>query len=265
VGIISGLGVIALSVHLVSEDVSIFVNGAGLLIVLGGTLSAALVTFSFRELKTLGRIGRSALRRPFDDTAELIVEIIQFVNETKSNRTAIQQNMDRVNNLFLREGLQLIVDRVSSDKIVSILVERMLVIKDEHAMSVRMLRTLGKYPPAFGMMGTVIGLVAVLQGLGGALGAGNLGPAMAVGLITTLYGLLASNLFFVPMADNLMLKSAIDLKKRKIVSQAVVMISQGEKAAAIQDSLNSMTKPSQRRDVLGLGGAELPQDGQKAT
>ncbi len=105
------------------------------------------------------------------------------------------------------------------------------------------------------MIGTVIGLVALLQGLGGTMGAANLGPAMAVGLITTLYGLVISNLFFVPMSENLALKSAVDMKKRKLVMQAIALISMGEQAPIIQESLNSMTKPEQRKDVLGINVA----------
>lgn len=135
------MGIIILSIFAISDDTGIFTDGRSLLIVVGGTASASLVTFSFKQLKTLGRVMKSVMRKPVDNTTDLIEEIVKFSNDTRGNRAQIQSEISRVKDPFFKEGLQLVVDRVGEDKIRLIMQDRMRVIREDHQLSISMLRT----------------------------------------------------------------------------------------------------------------------------
>jgi chemotaxis protein MotA len=103
-----------------------------------------------------------------------------------------------------------------------------------------------------GLLATVLSLVTLLEGLGGAkAGMSSLGPSMAVGLVGTLYGIVLSNLFFSPIAENLSIKSALDTKNRQIAMVGILLLQAQESALVVQESLNAMLDVGQRIDLLG--------------
>lgn len=253
IGLISGLVIAVGSIFFLSKDPSIFVDWIGLAIVIGGTASAATVTFSFKELKILIATAISVLRKPLDDSPELLTSIITLAQDCYGNNAALGNALPNIKYSFLREALELVVNQTDPARMQAILSDKIESSRKEAALRIKMLKTLGKYPPAFGMVGTVIGLIAVLQELGGSLQAKDLGPAMAVGLTTTLYGLLLSNQIIIPMSEKLELSSEIDLKKRELVCLAAEMFRNSEPPVLMQEALNALLPTTQRRDVLGLG------------
>ena len=252
VGLVLGFGIIIVSIFLITDDRMIFIDIAGASIVIGGTVASSLIMYTFEKLKELFKVSLTVLKKPIDDTQELAVEIMEFLKETSAQRRLMGDKLDSIKDPFFRESMEMIVEKVDADSMESLLNDRIAVIKLRHDSYINMLKTIGKIPPVFGMTGTVIGLVALLQGLGGDLGVKNLGPAMAVGLITTLYGLLLPNLTFIPMAENLAYKSKIDMRKRKLTLAAAVLVAEGESLLMIQESINSMLPVEIRMDVMGV-------------
>lgn len=253
-GLLLGFGIAIASVFHLANNKAIFLDPMGILIVVGCTFAAAFITFPAKKVIELSKIMILVLRKQTDEAPALVKEIIELARETGAERSALQSSLPRIHDPFFKEGVGLIVDRFDADRIEVILRDRIRVAHELHESHANMLKTLGKYPPAFGLVGTVIGLVALLEGMGGEGGAKNLGPAMAVGLVATLYGLIVANLVFVPMGENLAYKSTFDMRKRRIAMVAVMLLKANETPLVIQETLNSMLRIHERVDVLGVGG-----------
>lgn len=234
----------------------IFIDWGGALIVGGGTIAAAFITFSAREVFSIGRICVAVLRKNVDDAPALTKQVILIARETRGDPKAVEGVLSRVSEPFLRDALQLLVDRHDAYKIEQILKERIRAQQERDESTAGILRTLAKYPPALGIVGTVVGLIALLTKLGNGFEAENLGPAMAVGLVATFYGLALTNFVFTPMGENLSLKSVKDIRKRQIVLAGVMAMKNGESVLFVQESLNSYLAVSDRVDVLGVSGQQ---------
>lgn len=253
-GVLLGMVLLVASILHMTTKRAIFWDVAGIMIVFGGTLSAALITFSLKEVISIGKICWIVLLKNVDNAPALVTEIITLARETRGDVRALQGSLDKLSDPFLKDGVQLIIDRHDLYKIETILRDRIRVQQERDESTANILRTLAKYPPALGIVGTVIGLIALLQELGGSVSAENLGPAMAVGLVATLYGLVLTNFILTPMGENMALKSYKEIRKRQIILTAILALKSGESALYIQEALNSFLPPAQRVDVLGVSG-----------
>ncbi len=111
-------------------------------------------------------------------------------------------------------------------------------------------RTLSKFPPAFGLMGTTLGMIALLQGLGEDGAADKIGPSMAIALITTLYGLAVSNFILIPIAENLAKQAQEDLTMRLMIVEGIMLIQEGEPTKYIEESIKSYLLPSETKRTV---------------
>lgn len=263
-GILIALAIVIGSIIETTEKKSIFLDPVGILIVVGGTISAAIITFPFKDVLSILKISWAVFTKDVNDAPQLVQSIIELARDTRGDVRALQSSLDSIKDPFLKDAVGLIVDRHEVDKIEMILRDRIRAHQERNESNANMLRTLAKYPPALGIVGTVLGLIAMLQGLGGKLSQGNLGPAMAVGLVATFYGLILTNFVLTPMSENLALKSYKDIHKRMIVLQGVLLIKNAESPLVIQEALNSHLTVSNRVDVLGVNGGKSPEAGGRA-
>lgn len=248
----------------VSKVYSIFLDPVGAVLVVGGTLGVALLTFGPKQALSLLRTSIAVANQKTDDAPEVAKEIVQLAKDTHADVQALSERVGRVRNLFLRDGIQLICDKVEYQKIENIMRDRIKVKQETDESTANMLRTLAKYPPSFGIIGTVLGLISMMMELGKEGGADRLGPSMAVGLVATLYGLVFTNFVLQPLSENLALKSIQDLRKRQIALLGVLLLKTGERAAIVQEAVNSMLPVKQRVDVLGLERANAARQGRAA-
>ena len=257
VGVIFALLILVGSIFETLGGFGFFIKDiAGIMIVIGGTLAVALTTFSFKDVLSLGGIFVLVFRKHTDDSKMLVLEIVELARETRGEPRAIQEAMSNVKYSFLREGLALLVERFESSRIEGIMKDRIRAAQDHHDHKSNMLKTLGKYPPALGIVGTVLGIIALLQKLD-PKNKGNIGPAMAVGLVATFYGLVLTNFVLVPMGENLAIKAQIEIRKMQIAMVGVLLLRNGESAVFVQEVLNSYLPPNGRVDVFSVGsGAE---------
>lgn len=237
----------------VNKVYSIFLDPVGLALVLGGTLGVALLTFGPREALHLSRTTFRVLRQKLEEPSQLAREIIILARDTRCEVIELQNKLPQIKNPFLRDGIALVCDRIEEQKIEQILRDRIKVKQESDDSTANMLRTLAKYPPSFGIIGTVLGLIALMMQLGTAGGTEKMGPAMAVGLVATLYGLVLTNFVLQPMSENLSLRSHKDIRKRQMAMVGVLLIKQNERPVVIQEAINSLLPVAQRVDELGLG------------
>lgn len=252
--LIGFLLVIGSAVH-VNKDTSIFMDPIGIALVIGGTCVVACITFTPKKAWRLAKTCIAVMRQKTDDAPIVAREIIAVVRDTRCEIPALQSRIDSVKNPFLRDGISLVCDRLDAPDIESILRDRIRIKQENDESTANMLRTLAKYPPSLGIIGTVLGLIAMMMQLGTDGSTDKLGPAMALGLVATFYGLVFTNFFLQPLSENLATKSVEDIRKRQIALLGIMMIKANKQPIVVQEAVNSLLPVAERIDELGIGGA----------
>ena len=232
-----------------------YVDFPSLLIVFGGTLAGVLASFPIARFFRLGSIIARVYRQVPEEMVQTLILIIDIAKISRKNPLAIEDALPAIENKYLRDGLQLVVDRVERDLILDIMdseLRHQTRRRQEEADLIRQFATLA---PSFGLIGTLIGLVALLQNLNDPSA---IGPAMSVSIITTLYGTLAANIFFVPWAKKLEIRNAEEQVVMEMVRDGVLYIERGQRPDFIeQDLLNFL--PSDLRDFYEAIKVEIAQ------
>ena len=250
IGLLIAFGIVLGPIFLVTENHLIFLSMEGLFIVIGGTFSAAFLTFPFNRLLELIQVIWKVFQTPLDTTQDTVREIVYLARETRGDKSLISQSLDGVKQVYLKDGLTLLIEKMEWVYTKSILQERMNREIDLLERQAMMLKTLGKYPPAFGLLATVIALVALLENMGKG-GESSLGTSMAVGLVGTMYGIILSNFIFSPMGENILLKAEVQERNSRIVLRGLELLKDAVSPRIIQETLNSMLDPKFRQDLLG--------------
>ena len=230
----------------------ILFNFIGLLVVVGGTFSAGVMTYGLREILTLAKISLKVFIKPVELNEKIIADIIRISAFLEKNPEAITSFHGHDIHPFLKDGLRLIENGFSEEQIEEIMNNDVEKRYQRQMGEVELLKTIAKYPPAFGMIGTVIGLIGLLTTLNSEeQGVNNMiGPSMAIALLTTLYGLVFSNYFFVPLSDNLLHRLYHDINLRKMIVEGVVLIQKKSDPIFIREYLIVNIKPEKRNQII---------------
>jgi len=215
-------------------------DAPSLVIVIGGTLIAAIgsnpldVTFP-GLFKSIGKVFKSK-SVPLIETLVIIVDVAKVA---RKNVLAIEDSLPSIENEFLRNGLRLVVDRVDRELITEIMMSEMKYADKKKSSDMMVIKGMTSYAPAFGMIGTLIGLIMMLADLSDP---NSIGPNMSVALITTLYGALMSNGIFMPWATALDSARKSELVLYEMVRDGILFIEKNERAEFIeQDLMNYLT------------------------
>lgn len=239
VGIISGVALIILSVLLSAEEPGVFLNLPGLLIVIGGTIAATFISYPMKELRQLYRSFRLIWRHqefPVDKEIEEIVRVSILLGHGRLQ--AIEEALTRVNNPFLRTGIQLVIDRTPPADIDALLKWRIFKLRRQEWGEAQVFRSMAAFAPAFGMAGTLLGLVNMLQAMDGA-DFKVVGVNLGIALTTTLYGIILANLLFKPVAIKLERRTEQRVMLMYMVLEGISMLGQKRNPSFIRETLNS--------------------------
>lgn len=249
IGLILSAAVLFAGLRLSSSDLKIFFDGPSLFIVLGGTFAAASVAFQLNKLGSLFKIFFSNfLKGKMVDTASVIKDIMKICEAYRSGE-ALESLVSKAEDPFLKEAMEMIGDGVlEKDKIIDILRQRADQMSLIRTVDVKKIKSLGKFPPAFGMMGTTIGMIVLLANLGGADAMKSIGPAMGVCLITTLYGVIIANLVVIPIGENVEEITRQMEVKDEIILEGVKHILKKSNPILVAEELNSFLVPEERLD-----------------
>jgi chemotaxis protein MotA len=234
----------------------IYLDLISISIVLGGTISASIITFGVSDLVQIFKVVIKVFFKPIESPLVSINQLITISSELNRNPAAINSLInDKKLHPFVIDGLKLIQNDFERAQIKTIMEASLNERKNHHQHQVEILKTLAKYPPAFGMIGTVIGLVAILQGLGSTAGVDTIGPNMAVALITTLYGLFIANYCFIPLSDNLLHRLEYMMRERKMIIKGILLIKEKEDPIFIQEMLGAHLLPVERAKIQNVSFA----------
>ncbi len=246
IGLISGAVLLSITVIQSSDSPGIFVSVPSVIVVLGGTTAALFVSFPLWRLKVVVAVLRQIFNEDRRSPVVLINKLVRFAEiARKDGILALEGSTADLEDDFLIRGIQLAVDGTDPDLIHETLRTELEYIVERHDDGRKLFELMGKYSPAFGMIGTLIGLVAMLANLSDP---SQIGLGMAVALLTTLYGAVAANLIFLPVADKLKVKDAQEGLMKEIVIRGVMSIQSGDNPRIVAQKLMIYLPPGARSD-----------------
>ena len=246
-GLFIAITVVLIGMRLTSENMAVFFDWPSMFIVLGGTFAATAITFRIDKIINIFKIFITHITKQDDSNyANLVAEIMKISEDFRKGQT-LDNHINKTKDPFLRESLELINDGVlEEDHLLRILEDRVNNLNYLRNEDAQKIRTLGQFPPAFGMMGTTIGMIVLLANLGGEDAIKKIGPAMGVCLITTLYGVIIANLGFIPVAENLLFLSKKNHLKNVIILEGVKLLLKKVNPVIVAEELNSYLAPNER-------------------
>ncbi len=246
IGIVSGFGLILLSL-LTGGDAAIFLNIPSMMIVVGGMLASTLIHFSLDQFLKIVAVIKKTLIFKVPTEQEIIQKIVNYsaINR-RDGALALEKHLPEAGDDFLIKALQMIIDGQSEDEIDKQLNMEISYLQDRHADGKKLLEFMGASSPAFGMIGTLIGLV---QMLGNLSSPDQIGVGMATALITTFYGAVLANLLFLPMAGKLALRSKKETLVREMVVEGILGIAKGESPTGVREKMHTFLSKNHREEV----------------
>lgn len=242
-GIIAGIAFIVVGIVL-DGTLDSFYDLPSIMIVLGGTLSAVLVSYPLNRLGNFTKVVKKLFFSTEEKPQEIITRIIELANiARKEGLLALEEAAYRIDDPFLQKGILLIVDGTDPELVRNILETELNFIEERHQEGQGIFETMASLSPAFGMIGTLIGLINMLKRLDDPA---TLGPSMSVALVTTFYGSIMANLFFTPMAIKLKYKSSREILLKEIMLEGMLSIQAGENPRIIEEKLKAFLPPKDR-------------------
>ncbi len=225
-----------------------FIHVPSMLITMGGTVAATMIAFSLKELTGAASVTRKAFFHKADDIPGIIRTMLRFaLKARREGILALEGEVETVDDPFIVKSLQLAIDGTSPEIMEEVLRTEVQRIEDRHGLGQRLFKAMGSYAPAFGMVGTLIGLVKML---GNMADPSALGPGMAVALITTFYGALTANLVFLPIAAKLKMRSEQELLVKEVIIAGILSIQSGDNPRIVEQKLQVFIAPKQRTNAL---------------
>ena len=246
IGVVGALGLIVWAI-LMGGSLILFVNVPSMIMVMGGTVMAIMTNYPLPKVIGMGGIIMKTIMAEANDPAELIQRLVKYAEQArKEGMLALEEHSENEENDFLRKGLRLAVDGTDPALLQRILETDIEQQQKRHLEGKKILDAGGVYAPAFGMIGTLVGLVNMLANMEDP---STIGVGMAVALLTTFYGAVLANCIFIPMAGKLGLRSAEEVIVREMIIEGVMGIQSGDSPRIVEEKLKSYLTPAAQRSM----------------
>ena len=253
-GLIAGIIVVAAALS-TGSDLMIFLNLPSALLVVGGTAAAVFIKFPLKACVVSFAVGlRTAFINTRERPQELIAIAVELAHIMRKRGKLAFDNAD-INNPFFKKGAQFIADDYKPDLIRKAMTLEMYHSIDRQEMSERVYRAIGESAPAFGMIGTLVGLVQMLVELDDP---SKIGMGMAVALLTTLYGALIANLLALPIAEKLAMRSQYVRNNQELIIEAILQIQQQQNPRVLEELLYGYVASGKKDGVLPVANNRQP-------
>lgn len=244
IGIFLGVSVFAFGV-ISSKGVSgflQFIDIPSMIIVFGGLTAALCISFPIKELKLMFIVIKQAFSHEEYELNKLIDLFVHLADRARrEGLLALESEIESVDDSFIKKGVLLAVDGIDSDVIVDIMTAEISAMEERHSKGRSLLEKAGEYAPSWGMIGTLIGLILMLNDLNDPK---SIGPSMAIAIITTLYGSLLANLFFLPIAAKLSVKTEKEVFVKQVIIEGIVGVQSGQNPKLLSEKLSAFISKS---------------------
>lgn len=244
IGLLGSMAVVFVAMVL-GGSLLLFINTPAMLIVFGGSFMVVMMKFSLGQFLGAIKIAFKAFTGRSEDASVLIEKAVELANAARKGGLLSLENMP-IENPFLQKGVQLLVDGHEPDVVRNVMFKDMNLTVERHDIGLKIFKSIGDVGPAMGMIGTLIGLVAMLAHMDDPK---SIGPAMAVALLTTLYGAVLANMLAFPIADKLQLRSNEERLTKSLIIDALIGIQAGQNPRVIQEMLKNYLPVSKRQIV----------------
>ena len=234
IGVVSGMGFV-LGTILLGGSIMMFVNIPSILIVVGGTIAAVMIGYPLSDVLGMFKVAIKIFIFKIEKPEDIIANLVEISNKArKGGLLSIEGDIQTTPDPYLAQALQMTVDGVKTADIAQIMQKKMDLTRKNLDTGADIFSSMGSYAPAFGMIGTLIGLVQMLANLDDP---SSIGPKMAVAMITTFYGAVLANLFFIPMSDKLSGRNQEEITNMNIIFEGILSIREGEHPKLMEDKL----------------------------
>jgi chemotaxis protein MotA len=240
-GMVGAMGIVMAAI-LTGGSALVFVNVPSILIVLGGTVMVVMIKFSLGQFFGAFKVALTAFIHKPSDPEELIQKIVDLANIARKEGMLALENQE-IDNDFLDEGIKMLIDGNSREVVSTVLSKDMQQTIERHSWGAKVFSATADVAPAMGMIGTLIGLVQMLSNMSDPK---SIGPAMAVALLTTLYGAMLANMVAMPIADKLTLRKVDEQRIRSMCIDGVLAIQEGQNPRIIESMLKAYLEPGKR-------------------
>ncbi len=244
VGIVTAFALVLLSIFL-GSGLTIFIDVPSVSIVVGGVVGVTLINYPLSDLLKVTSVALKTLFPTNNKPTEIISKLVEFSGMArKEGILSLEKAAAEVNHGFLKKGIQLAVDGLENQSVREILEIEIQKQEERHKLGAEIFTSMGTYGPAMGMIGTLIGLVQMLQTMNDP---SSIGPAMAVALLTTFYGAIMANMLFLPMAGKLRNNSAKEVFTNELIMEGILAINSGDNPRVVEQKLHSFIAPKLRK------------------
>lgn len=244
-GLMLGAGLILLSI-LISpgSPFGAFIDYPSMMVVIGGSFAAVMISFPLSRVLAMGGVMKVVFLNKPPNIPDLIEQIVSLAETARRDGLlALEARIEDLDNPFVVLGIQMAVDGTQPEVIEDVMRTEMEAVSKRHREGKGLLDQAGRFAPAFGMIGTLMGLIMML---GNMQDPAAIGPGMAVALITTLYGAIVSNLIFLPCAEKLAFIHRQEALAREIIVRGIMGIQSGDNPRIIEQKLNTYVPPRAR-------------------
>jgi chemotaxis protein MotA len=240
-GLIGAMGIVLAAIF-AGGDFGMFVNGPSIMVVFGGTIGAVMMKFTLGQFLGAFKVAMRAFMFKLDKPEDLIELTVEMANEARKGGLLALEGKETDND-FLAKGIQMMVDGHEPDVVKQTLLTDMRAAVDRHDIGRSIFKAIGDAAPAMGMIGTLIGLIQMLSNMSDPA---SIGPAMAVALLTTLYGAMIANIIAIPIADKLALRANEERMLKSMIIDSLLGIQEGRNPRVIEEILKTYLPNSKR-------------------
>ncbi|TZE83348.1 flagellar motor protein [Calorimonas adulescens] len=243
IGIISGVALIIISI-LLNGSLTTYIDVPSLMITIGGTIASTLISYPLSKVLDSFKVMKFIFFNKPVNNSEVIKQIVSLANTARrEGLLALEDIAENLEDPYLKKGILLVVDGTDPELIRNIMETELDFLEDRHKQSQGVFETFATFAPAFGMIGTLIGLINMLKNLNDP---SKVGPGMAVALITTFYGSLMAYLVFLPMARKLSYLTKQETLQKELMLEGILSIQSGENPRIIEEKLKAFLSPKVR-------------------
>ena len=255
IGLLLAWGALVGSLLMEGGDPRALVNILAALLVFGGTLGAATVSFRLDQIKGIPDILRKAFTAKEQDVPAAIAMLVKFAERARRDGLlTLEDEALKVDDEFLKRGIRLAVDGTDPEMVREILSTEIHFLQSRHKVGESIFTTMGGFAPTLGIIGTVIGLIHMLANLSDP---GKMGPLIAGAFIATLYGVSSANLIFLPIGNKLRARSSDEVLVREVMIEGILAIQAGDKPRIVEDKLKAFLAPKLRHMLPGVSAANV--------
>lgn len=244
IGLIAGLGI-------GPANIPMFIDVPSVAIVIGGTFGAIFVCYPLGSVKNLVGILKNTFFPQAQDFVTIIKLVVSFAEQARREGIlALEARIQEIDDEFLKKGIQLAVDGTEPELIKDILETEIGFVEERHKANAQIVDDVGALGPAYGMIGTLVGLVLMLANMSDPSA---IGPAMAVALLTTMYGSIMANVFAIPLGTKLKFYSSQELLTKTLMLEGIMSLQAGENPRIVEWKLSSFIDPQTRLQISDGG------------